>query len=398
MAEALYETADVFTGPDEGNSGYESPDNVSEIQNYAKSSTKESKMKAKKHLDQMENVTLNIAVTGESGVGKSTFVNAIRGLKDGEPGAAETGVTETTLRAVRYTHPTMPNVYIWDLPGIGTPNFKAKRYLKELQFDNFDFFIIIGSNRFKENDIMLAKEIQKMKKTFYFVRSKVDNDIQAESRKKNFNEEQVLQKIKQSCRENLAPVGHPKVFLISTFDLGKYDFNKLLESLKDNLSDHKWLALINSLPVCSVGMIEKKKKLLNNVAIAAAAAAAPSAGVFLPGFSVGCEIGIMLKFFQTAHVSFGLDDRSIHNLAERINKPEVQLKSAMKSHFVHGVSDSMVAAMFRTKGMTAAKTLETVFSGLPGMAIAFGTTLFLLRQGIKEMAEDAKAVLAAADL
>uniref|UniRef100_A0A4W5MDA0 IRG-type G domain-containing protein n=1 Tax=Hucho hucho TaxID=62062 RepID=A0A4W5MDA0_9TELE len=134
----------------------------------------------------LEDVTLNIAVTGESG---------------GE-GAAETGVTETTMKASRYSHPTMPNVYIWDLPGIGTSNFKAQKYLKEVQFETYDSFIVISTNRFKENDIMLAKEIQKMKKMFYFVRSKIDNDIRAEARK-DFREDKVLSKIRQSCEENL---------------------------------------------------------------------------------------------------------------------------------------------------------------------------------------------------
>ncbi|XP_070986084.1 uncharacterized protein [Oncorhynchus clarkii lewisi] len=39
------------------------------------------------------------------------------------------------------------------------PKLKAKKY----KFKTYDFFIIISTVRFKENDIMLAKEIQKMK-------------------------------------------------------------------------------------------------------------------------------------------------------------------------------------------------------------------------------------------
>jgi len=97
-------------------------------------------------------------VTGESGSGKSTFVNAFRGLGDEDEGSAETG----------------PNVKVWDLPGIGTPNFKADEYLELVQFERYDFFIIIASDRFRECHTQLAKEIMRMGKTFYFVCSKID--------------------------------------------------------------------------------------------------------------------------------------------------------------------------------------------------------------------------------
>ncbi|XP_056142082.1 interferon-inducible GTPase 5-like [Lampris incognitus] len=404
MSEHIYENPDLIFETNYEKTIFESPDVINDMHNYVKMKPNESSAKAKTQLEQLDNVTLNIAITGESGVGKSTFVNALRGINDEDDGAAETGVTETTMNPISYSHPTMPNVYIWDLPGIGTPNFKAKKYLKDIKFDNFDFFIIIGSLRFKENDIMLAKEIKKMKKMFYFVRSKIDQDLQAEARKKGFDEEHVLSRIRLSCKENLLPIGNPKVFLISTFQLGKYDFQRLIDSLEENLSDHKWSALIQSLPVCSLGMIEKKTQELYRTAAAAATAAATTAGVPLPGFSVGCEIGIMQKYLQTAHMSFGLDDKSIERLAQRVNKPRDELKSVMKSRFAAGVNKTVVANMFRTTSMVAAKAVEVFLTGIPGfgnlpaMGIAFGTTLTLLRNSVKEMAEDAKAVITAAGL
>ncbi|KAG5267852.1 hypothetical protein AALO_G00226580 [Alosa alosa] len=82
--------------------------------------------RAREVVDRLDNVVLNIAVTGVTGAGESTFVNAIRDVSNTEEGAAKIGETETTMEIKAYPHPTMPNVKIWDLPGLGTKNFKAK--------------------------------------------------------------------------------------------------------------------------------------------------------------------------------------------------------------------------------------------------------------------------------
>ncbi|XP_053477407.1 interferon-inducible GTPase 5-like [Ictalurus furcatus] len=55
--------------------------------------------KIKDYFAQQDRVELNIAVTGESGSGKSTFINAFRGLGDEDEGSAETGLEETGLKS-----------------------------------------------------------------------------------------------------------------------------------------------------------------------------------------------------------------------------------------------------------------------------------------------------------
>lgn len=152
-----------------------------------------------KYFDELNSVSLNIAITGESGAGKSSFVNALRGLGDEDEQSAPTGVVETTMEPKPYPHPVYPNVVLWDLPGIGTPNFKAEEYLEKVEFHRYDFFILIASERFKSSSVDLAKEIKKMKKNFYFVRSKLDDSIRAEKRKKTFDQNKVLDQIRQDC-------------------------------------------------------------------------------------------------------------------------------------------------------------------------------------------------------
>uniref|UniRef100_A0A3P9DST5 IRG-type G domain-containing protein n=1 Tax=Maylandia zebra TaxID=106582 RepID=A0A3P9DST5_9CICH len=195
----------------------------------------------KEYLEKQTNVSLNIAITGESGAGKSTFINAFRGIKNRDEGAAPTGVTETTSEVTPYPHPDNPNVTLWDLPGIGTKDFPARKYLKLVGFDKYDFFLIISDTRFRENDVKLAQKIQKMKKNFYFVRSKIDNDIRAEESVSDSSKEKTLTKIRDDCVQRLKDLGieSPRVFLMSSFQLHKYDFSLLQETLETELPKDK---------------------------------------------------------------------------------------------------------------------------------------------------------------
>lgn len=68
-------------------------------------------------LDIWRTKTLNIAITGNSGSGKSMLINTLRGLLPSDPGAAQTGFKETTSAKTPYPHPNNQNLIFWDLPG-----------------------------------------------------------------------------------------------------------------------------------------------------------------------------------------------------------------------------------------------------------------------------------------
>ncbi|XP_019481824.1 PREDICTED: interferon-inducible GTPase 5-like [Hipposideros armiger] len=156
-------------------------------------------------LHSLENVRLDIGITGGTGSGKSTFVNAIRGLGDEDPNSACTGVVEMTVDPTPYPHPKYPNVVIWDLPGIGTSTFQADKYLQRVLLDRLDFLIIISSESFTANHAQLARGILRQGKCFYFIRSKVDVDMAASRsrRPRAFSEERVLSQIRDDCRQRL---------------------------------------------------------------------------------------------------------------------------------------------------------------------------------------------------
>ncbi|KAL0147038.1 hypothetical protein M9458_057562 [Cirrhinus mrigala] len=376
---------------------------VDAIKASGESTLEKATAKAKMKMDQFFNVSLNVAVTGVTGSGKSYFVNALRGLKDGDDGTAPTGVTETTVEPTMYEmNPEMPNVKIWDLPGIGSPNFKAKKYLKDVKFNTYDFFIILTSVRFMENDIMLAKEIRKQKKGFYFVRSKIDNDISSEKKKKGFDEQKVLSIIREDCQKNLKELGDPKVFLISSYDLEEYDFESLQNILEDELPEHKKYALLQSWPVCSAASLEKKISMFKRMIWAASLASAGVAVVPLPGLSAACDLGIFVLFVTRCYYAFGLDERSLTRLSEKVNKPH--LKDLSKSKLVTAIREKALTRLQVSAVVATIATVEYLFSLLPGLGsvaaagISFATTQYLLREGLNDLANTAREIRKAAGL
>ncbi|CAL9692916.1 unnamed protein product [Knipowitschia caucasica] len=210
--------------------------------------------RVKEYLDDLQNIPLVIAITGESVSGKSTFVNALRGIDNKDEEAAPTGVVETTMEPTEYSLPKNCHIKLWDLPGVGTTKFTAE------EFEKFDFFIIISSERFKDNDAKLAQEINKMGKKFYFVRSKIDNSIRDQKRsQRDFTEEKTLQRIRNDCTKELQKLGmSPKVFLISSFKLHLYEFNDLWETLEKELPALQRDALLRALPNVSLRVVKQK--------------------------------------------------------------------------------------------------------------------------------------------
>ncbi|XP_053382208.1 uncharacterized protein LOC128549503 [Mercenaria mercenaria] len=117
-------------------------------------------------LDDGRTVPLVIAVMGRSGNGKSSLINAIRGVSKGDPTYADVGTTETTMTLTPYPHPHYENIILWDIHGVGTDNFPKETYLSKIQVDKYDFFIICSSTRFSDDDSWLASEIQKRNRNF----------------------------------------------------------------------------------------------------------------------------------------------------------------------------------------------------------------------------------------
>ncbi|XP_028254071.1 interferon-inducible GTPase 5-like isoform X2 [Parambassis ranga] len=361
-------------------------------------------MEAITELILQNNTKLNIAITGVSGAGKSTFVNAIRGINDGDEGAAPTGCNENSKDAIAYFHPNYPNVILWDLPGIGTTKFPADNYLNHVGLHKYDFFIIISATRFRENDIRLAQEIKKMKKKFYFVRSKIDSDLYNEekSRKSNFNKEKTLTDIKENCIKGLQDAGFesPQVFLVSSFKLHEYDFPLLQETFETELPEHKRNALLMTTPITSLEIIAKKKKAFKSKIKYYAAASAAGAAVPVPGLSIAVDVSILIAAITQYVHGFGLDVPTMKRVAERTGVSYDDLLAVIVSPLAAAeVTSALVlrvmASLAGTAALMAAKEGSRFipFIGIPiAMGLSYITTSRVPSHILNVLAEDSERV------
>ena len=299
--------------------------------------------------DEWQNIPLDVAVIGNSGVGKSSFINAIRRLTADDEGAAEVGVTETTEKIRSYQHPNNPMLKFWDLPGVGTDKFPTKTYLKDVSVEKYDFFILITADRFTENDTWLGNEFRKRKKKFFFVRTKIEANISSDrdAHPKTHNADAVVKKIRQSSADHLKtngcdiPVG---LFLIDSYKLNKFDFGKLEQQLIDDFPELKRVALVLSLHATSEKMISVKVKELRSVIWRSAALAGTVTAIQVPGVAFVFDIFVVKKQSEFYYTQLGLDETSLERCATLNSVDRRQLKSIVNGHLgfffgVEGIND-----------------------------------------------------------
>ena len=132
---------------------------------------------AKRRIQYKEGL-LHIAITGVSGSGKSSLLNALLGLRNGVEGSAPVGTAETTETITRYPDPQPDNPFVYfDVPGAGTLRVPGWEYFLNQGLYVFDAVIIVVDNRVTEIDIGILRNCERMNIPTYLVRSKAHQHI-----------------------------------------------------------------------------------------------------------------------------------------------------------------------------------------------------------------------------
>ncbi|XP_049989937.1 interferon-inducible GTPase 1-like [Alexandromys fortis] len=344
-------------------------------------------------LKNIDSIPINIAVTGESGAGKSSFINALRGVGPEDQGAAEEGVTETTMMRTPYKHPKIKTLTFWDLPGIGTKNFPPKDYLEKVNFQEYDFFVIVSALRFTKHELDLAKAIRFMKKNYYFVRTKVDIDLQneKESKPRTFEREKTLKQIRSYCLNTFTQnnMDVPQIFLISNKHLSDYDFPVLMDTLIKDLSNQKRHNFMLSLPNITEAVIDRKHKSMQQHIWLEAFKAGLLATVPVVGILTNDVKKLKVKL-NHYRVLFGVDDASLEAIAKDSQVPVEQLKKIIKSPFLLETKNKETLEEMLLKCL---KIFASIRGGPLASGLYFRKTFYLEFLFLDTVTEDAKVRL-----
>eukprot|EP00472_Partenskyella_glossopodia_P004484 CAMPEP_0197518870 /NCGR_PEP_ID=MMETSP1318-20131121/4120_1 /TAXON_ID=552666 /ORGANISM="Partenskyella glossopodia, Strain RCC365" /LENGTH=581 /DNA_ID=CAMNT_0043069533 /DNA_START=39 /DNA_END=1784 /DNA_ORIENTATION=+ len=179
--------------------------------------------------------TGNVAVTGNSGTGKSSLNNALRGLKPKDGNAAAVGVKETTIDPHGYDfEPAGDDMRLWDLPGAGTPKFPLESYMRNMGIKYFDEVIIASAARFTETDLELMDELRSHGIPFIALRTKVDLEIRNAEVDTGAGPEETLKRIRDDIQSNsLLP--EERIYMVSSRKPDEFDFQRLKQYIVDSL-------------------------------------------------------------------------------------------------------------------------------------------------------------------
>ncbi|KAM3829749.1 interferon-gamma-inducible GTPase 10-like [Vipera latastei] len=271
-------------------------------------------------------IHLNVAVIGETGSGNSSLINALRRVGSEEKEAAPTGVAETTRRATVYPFPFVPNMYLWDLPGVGLMEDDVKR----LDFSRYSVFLLVASERYKHIHSCLAKIIASEGKQSFFVRNKIDVDVEAQAGNQPNLKETLQEQIRKSCVEALKNDGVDcPVFLVSSFTAEAYDLPLLREELRSRASELKRKALRRAIPTVFSQLVRLKSKVLMR-------------DVWGKTLQVGLSsvdnlketvVEKLLTIISSFCIHLGLDEVSVGNTAQCTGKTAHQLQAGIQSRF-----------------------------------------------------------------
>jgi len=248
-------------------------------------------------MDAWRKVPIRVAVIGSCGSGKSSFINAMRGITDpNQKGYASVDNIEQTMVITEYPHPANDNLVLCDLPVVGTRKFPKEKYLEEVKVDTYDFFIIISDTRFTENDAWLATEVSKRNKSFYFVRTKVDRDVYNTNKLYKTSVDETVGKIRAYTQTRIKELNlllPSTVFLVNNYNTREYDFGKLTKKISEDLPILRRDAFVLSLSTITSNVLEEKKRVLQTRIFLVAAGLAIAAVAPIPGAGLAANLAII---------------------------------------------------------------------------------------------------------
>ena len=319
-------------------------------------------------------------------------------LYEDDEGAAPVDVTECTTEPTPFDHPTNANIKFWDLPGIGTPDYPdLETYCDKVQLEKYHTYLIFTATRFTKHDLDLAKKIRSIDKKFFFIRTKIDESVRAEKRKRSFDEEAMLTKIRRNCLESLGDLltDEQDIFLISNHEPENWEFARLTQAILDGLTRYQresmTLSLGKVITRSSKDIFQRKVDVLRGRIWKVASASGAAAAFPVPGLSFVVDGALILNELSLYRTQLGLPEIESSEFAK------LHLATKEKVLKVGLTTVAQLSGFLAPYAAQAALEEATRYIPVVGLVIAsgmsFGATYYALSNLLTNVEEAAKLVL-----
>ncbi|GMV83626.1 MAG: hypothetical protein AMXMBFR7_48100 [Planctomycetota bacterium] len=320
--------------------------------------------KAQAELKGFSKAEVHIALIGETGVGKSSLMNAIVGSKVAETG----GTGEITQQALRVPYRDTGLVF-WDLPGCGTPNHPRECYIEKqglLDKDKYDVFVLISDKRIREGDEELYRRLWKENgRPVFVVRTHFDQVVDETS------EAEARKLIEKDIRKQLKVDQDLYPYIVALKGPCRYDLGKLVEDITNSLSGWKHDKAVMVVAALTEDLLKKKREAVEKIVDRCALVSAANGLNPIPGLDISVDVGtlaIMARFVTSA---YGLRDDQLEYRTRHIpTAGAVQIVHKIAKPVVEYLAKEAIIALFKRFGTRVAAKAVSKWIPIVGQAVA----------------------------
>ncbi|XP_035528357.1 immunity-related GTPase family, q2 [Morone saxatilis] len=337
---------------------------------------------------------INLAVVGDRGDEKSTFINSLLGLGPGDDGTAPSPSPIAPEDLAGYPNPKHPDFRLWDLPPVpSTSPFEPDGYMDRFKFLRYNAVFMTFTKTPQPNSVVVFLEARSLQRhTVYFILLASAKDTEKSLEEKTKASLEVL---------TSQGVAQPKVYLVRPSTLEKSDFSGLLEDMGRDLPEIRAHALLLALPTLNSSLVTQKKEAFKALVWAAASLSGGVSAIPVPFVASMVDSSVAVRILTKAQLSLCLDTESVERLARQRGLEPTVLKRlrtcALSVEVTKGEVKKRLAAAEKDLAAGSSKLVEMAMPRhARSVSRSFTAMLQALNGAIDEMAADAEKIVAAA--